>query len=63
MRLRLVKQDTSFDFFNRWKMWLGFSGTMLWLLSTVMLWPHWGWEMSPSPKSLTLVLTTIRTLQ
>ena len=29
MRLRLVKQDTSFDFFNRWKMWLGFSGTMV----------------------------------
>ena len=25
MRLRLVKQDTSFDFFNRWKMWLGIS--------------------------------------
>jgi len=26
MRLRLVKQDTSFDFFSRWKLWLGISG-------------------------------------
>jgi len=25
MRLRLVKQDTSFDFFKRWKTWLGIS--------------------------------------
>ncbi|WP_439142531.1 protein translocase subunit SecF [Planktotalea sp.] len=25
MRLRLVKQDTNFDFFSRWKMWLGIS--------------------------------------
>lgn len=29
MRLRLVKQDTNFDFFNRWKMWLGLSGVMV----------------------------------
>ncbi|MCL3882804.1 protein translocase subunit SecF [Marivita sp. GX14005] len=25
MRLRLVKQDTSFDFFSRWKLWIGIS--------------------------------------
>ena len=29
MRLRLVKQDTNFDFFKRWKMWLGVSGLMM----------------------------------
>lgn len=29
MRLRLVKQDTHFDFFNRWKLWLGISGVMM----------------------------------
>ncbi|MBD3662464.1 protein translocase subunit SecF [Sulfitobacter sp. TSTF-M16] len=29
MRLRLVKQDTSFDFFSRWKMWLGISGILM----------------------------------
>jgi preprotein translocase subunit SecF len=29
MRLRLVKQDTSFDFFKRWKLWLGISGLMM----------------------------------
>ncbi|MEM6305620.1 MAG: protein translocase subunit SecF [Pseudomonadota bacterium] len=29
MRLRLVKQDTSFDFFSRWKLWLGISGLMM----------------------------------
>ena len=29
MRLRLVKQDTSFDFFSRWKMWLGISGLLM----------------------------------
>ena len=29
MRLRLVKDDTSFDFFKRWKMWLGISGLMM----------------------------------
>lgn len=28
MRLRLVKQNTKFDFFNRWKMWLGISALM-----------------------------------
>ena len=29
MRLRLVKQDTSFDFFSRWKLWLGISGALM----------------------------------
>ncbi|MGB7242381.1 MAG: protein translocase subunit SecF [Sulfitobacter sp.] len=29
MRLRLVKQDTNFDFFKRWKMWLGISALMM----------------------------------
>ena len=29
MRLRLVKQDTNFDFFTRWKLWLGISGLMM----------------------------------
>ena len=29
MRLRLVKQNTSFDFFSRWKLWLGISGAMM----------------------------------
>ena len=29
MRLRLVKQDTNFDFFKRWKMWLGISGVAM----------------------------------
>lgn len=29
MRLKLVKQDTSFDFFSRWKMWLGISAVMI----------------------------------
>lgn len=29
MRLRLVKQNTNFDFFNRWKLWLGISGVMM----------------------------------
>ncbi|WP_298921365.1 protein translocase subunit SecF [uncultured Roseobacter sp.] len=29
MRLRLVKQNTNFDFFKRWKMWLGISGLMM----------------------------------
>ncbi len=29
MRLRLVKQGTSFDFFKRWKMWLGISGFLM----------------------------------
>ncbi|MFV0513983.1 MAG: protein translocase subunit SecF [Jhaorihella sp.] len=29
MRLRLVPQETSFDFFKRWKTWLGISGLML----------------------------------
>ncbi|MEQ6247637.1 protein translocase subunit SecF [Sulfitobacter sp. HNIBRBA3233] len=29
MRLRLVKQNTSFDFFTRWKMWLGISAVMM----------------------------------
>ena len=29
MRLRLVKQNTSFDFFSRWKIWLGISGLLM----------------------------------
>jgi len=29
MRLRLVKQGTNFDFFKRWKLWLGISGLMM----------------------------------
>ncbi len=29
MRLRLVKQNTNFDFFKRWKLWLGLSGLMM----------------------------------
>lgn len=28
MRLRLVKENTNFDFFKRWKMWLGISALM-----------------------------------
>ncbi len=29
MRLRLVPEQTSFDFFSRWKLWLGISGVMM----------------------------------
>ena len=29
MRLKLVKQNTNFDFFSRWKMWLGISGVLM----------------------------------
>jgi len=29
MRLRIVKQNTNFDFFQRWKLWLGLSGLMM----------------------------------
>ncbi len=29
MRLKLVKQNTSFDFFSRWKLWLGISALMM----------------------------------
>ena len=29
MRLKLVRQNTSFDFFSRWKLWLGISGLMM----------------------------------
>ena len=29
MRLKLVKDNTSFDFFTRWKLWLGISGIMV----------------------------------
>ncbi|GLT07900.1 protein translocase subunit SecF [Sulfitobacter porphyrae] len=29
MRLRMIKDDTSFDFFARWKLWLGISGLMM----------------------------------
>jgi len=34
MRLRLVKQGTNFDFFNRWKLWFGISAFLM-LLSFV----------------------------
>ncbi|MEP4194172.1 MAG: protein translocase subunit SecF [Aliishimia sp.] len=29
MRLRLVKKNTNFDFFSRWKLWLGISGFLM----------------------------------
>lgn len=29
MRLRLVKENTSFDFFNRWKLWFGISAILM----------------------------------
>ena len=29
MRLRLVKQNTNFDFFNRWKLWFGISAFLV----------------------------------
>ncbi|MGV6847583.1 MAG: protein translocase subunit SecF [Marinibacterium sp.] len=29
MRLRLVPQETNFDFFSRWRIWLGISGVMM----------------------------------
>ncbi|WP_299040976.1 protein translocase subunit SecF [uncultured Tateyamaria sp.] len=29
MRLKLVKQGTDFDFFGRWKLWLGISGLLI----------------------------------
>ena len=29
MRLRLVRDDTEFDFFSRWRLWLGISGMMI----------------------------------
>ena len=29
MRLRLVPKETSFDFFKRWKMWLGISALLM----------------------------------
>ncbi len=29
MRLKLVPQETSFDFFSRWKLWLGISGLLM----------------------------------
>ena len=29
MRLKLIKQGTSFDFFSRWKLWLGISALMV----------------------------------
>ena len=29
MRLRLVPKETSFDFFSRWKLWLGLSGLLM----------------------------------
>lgn len=29
MRLRLVPKETSFDFFSKWKLWVGFSGLLM----------------------------------
>ena len=29
MRLKLIRDDTSFDFFSRWKLWLGISAVMV----------------------------------
>jgi preprotein translocase subunit SecF len=39
MRLRLVKQQTAFDFFEKWKLWLGVSALLvvLSIASTVTL--------------------------
>ncbi|MCX8954327.1 protein translocase subunit SecF [Ruegeria sp. NA] len=37
MRLKLVPQNTSFDFFNRWKIWLGISGLMMVIAFTSFL--------------------------
>ncbi len=37
MRLKLVPQNTSFDFFSRWKVWLGISGLMMVIAFTSFL--------------------------
>ncbi len=37
MRLRLVKKNTNFDFFSRWKLWLGISGIMVLVAATSFL--------------------------
>lgn len=37
MRLKLVPQNTSFDFFSRWKLWLGISGLMMVIAFTSFL--------------------------
>ncbi|EEE39158.1 protein-export membrane protein SecF [Rhodobacteraceae bacterium KLH11] len=37
MRLKLVPQNTSFDFFSRWKIWLGISGLMMVIAFTSFL--------------------------
>jgi len=29
MRLKLVRENTNFDFFSRWKLWLGISALMM----------------------------------
>ena len=29
MRLKMIRDDTSFDFFSRWKVWLGVSALMM----------------------------------
>ncbi|MEC8574942.1 MAG: protein translocase subunit SecF, partial [Pseudomonadota bacterium] len=29
MRLKLIPESTSFDFFKRWKLWLGISAVMI----------------------------------
>ena len=33
MRLRIIPDNTSFDFFSRWKLWLGISAVMIVLAS------------------------------
>lgn len=38
MRLRLVKQDTNFDFFSRWKLWFGISAFLMVLSFGSFLW-------------------------
>ncbi|WP_147113684.1 protein translocase subunit SecF [Tateyamaria sp. syn59] len=37
MRLKLVKQGTNFDFFSRWKIWLGISGLLIVLAAVSFL--------------------------
>ncbi|MBY5934018.1 protein translocase subunit SecF [Tateyamaria omphalii] len=37
MRLKLVKQGTNFDFFSRWKVWLGISGLLIVLAAVSFL--------------------------
>ena len=36
MRLKLIKEKTNYDFFGKWKLWLGISSTLI-ILSCVSL--------------------------